>query len=343
MQGKLKNAAGKYVKAFSKPMFDIYMAVSYGSGVDIQESMIDKKKNLANVKRKKLVQWAQLCTTGRLDGELMQSEVYNTLGVCDESVYIELKEKYDNQTRNGSSVNVMNVINFAYPELYDIPSMDLDAASPFLENADTELKCINIAEKYETRRKLFDEYGWSEWIVPIYANSMQRGWKQEMGFTKPDRYTLNGEINCQQSCSEINGALVGVRFIDKGQKTGPAVKCESVLRKGGDEYVEDLANSGMSGSCPNDQETFLRDCFGGSCVDRLDEFAVECECQGWRKWIIADYKPRAMNWTEVRYLNKWDEMYGYDYNILYNGEVDCDRACKRTDDKVFYTGFLCKF
>ena len=69
-------------------------------------------------------------------------------------------------------------------------------------------------------------------------------------------------------------------------------------------------------------------------MDRLEEFAIECECQGWRRWLIADYEARDQNWTEIRYLNKWDREYGYDYNVLYNGQVSCDRACKRVDNKV---------
>ena len=31
-------------------------------------------------------------------------------------------------------------------------------------------------------------------------------------------------------------------------------------------------------------------------------------------------------------------MYGYDYNVLYNGEVGCDQACKRINDKAAVSG-----
>eukprot|EP01084_Bolivina_argentea_P135726 239116_1 len=322
---KADKLSGKYNKKFTHPTFDIYMGISYGTGIDIGQTIIDKKKQLANIKRKKLVQWAQLCETGKIL-ELKYSENEE----CEELTYVELKNKYTNQTMSN---NTVDVIEFSYPELYDIDDIYLDAASPFLDNAETEQKCINIADKYDKRRKLFDEYGWNEWIMPVYASDMQRGWKQEIGFTEPDVYRLNGEIDCRQSCNEINGELVGIRFVDKGQINGPAINCKSQL-KNSDEFVDDNG----ANNCPINSEEFLRDCFAGSCVDRLDEFAIECECNGWRKWVIGDYNARLQNHTEVRYLNKWDKMYGYDYNVIYNGEVSCVQACTRISDKAAVSG-----
>eukprot|EP01083_Nonionella_stella_P315638 1140735_1 len=308
---KTDKLRAKYAKMFTRPTFDIYMAVSYGVGVDVEESLMDKKAESANIKRKKLIQWAQLCQTGKI-AEIATDE-------CDEASYIFLQQKYRNQS-----------IALSYPQLYDIEAVHLDAASPFLQNAETEQKCINIADKYEKRRKLLEEYGWNTWITPVYANDAARGWTQDMAFAQPNVYSLNGEVDCQLTCKEINGALIGVRFIGKGQTTGPATQCESELRM---QFVD-----GGNALCPTDQETILRDCFSGSCVDRMDGFALECHCEGWRKWVIADYQPRLQNHTEARYLNKWNRMYGYDYNIIFNGEVRCDRACTRMDDGAAVSG-----
>lgn len=57
----------------------------------------------------------------------------------------------------------------------------------------------------------------------------------------------------------------------------------------------------------------------GSCEDLLEDLALECKCEGWSKWILADYQPTPANDTEMRRLQKWNRILGYDYDIIYNG------------------------
>ena len=98
-----------------------------------------------------------------------------------------------------------------------------------------------------------------------------------------------------------------------------------------------------SPSCPG--EEMLRDCYESTspCMTTMKELALECRCQGWTRWTIADYSPRPANGTETRHLRKWDRRVGYDYDILYNGVATCSSACSNIASSSKPTGvrFIC--
>ena len=95
---------------------------------------MDKKKKLHNIKREKSIQWTLLCAVGKLENVLIHRVTYNEINECNEQVHIELLNKH-----NGKSTSHINVTSsttkpfeLSYPELYEVPVIDLDPANPLL-------------------------------------------------------------------------------------------------------------------------------------------------------------------------------------------------------------------
>ena len=50
--------------------------------------------------------------------------------------------------------------------------------------------------------------------------------------------------------------------------------------------------------------TLLMECFGGKCIDDQDDFAIECECDSWVKWVVAVRSPTLCVCVHWRSINR---------------------------------------
>ena len=55
-------------------------------------------------------------------------------------------------------------------------------------------------------------------------------------------------------------------------------------------------------------KTLLMECFGGKCIDDEDDFAIECECQYWTKWVVAVWSLSNFlsHFGEYRIIDRFD-------------------------------------
>ena len=79
----------KVKKLFTKPSFDIFLALSSGVGRNTQQDLLDSKLKQLKLKKKRLHQWAQLCVLGKIP-EIQKRQLN-----CTAKSYHILKSEYD--------------------------------------------------------------------------------------------------------------------------------------------------------------------------------------------------------------------------------------------------------
>ena len=57
--------------------------------------------------------------------------------------------------------------------------------------------------------------------------------------------------------------------------------------------------------------------------------SIECHCQGYRKWNIAQYSALSAK-EAVNFLN-WNPRFGYDQDVLFNGYANCQDSCNQIE------------
>ena len=134
--------------------------------------------------------------------------------------------KYEN-TRKLKNIPPMPT----FPSLYNYELEDVAVDSEFLTDANSQSKCLLLASKFKMRQKLLSDYGWERWIMPPYETSVVQGWKPEEGWQDKD-LQMQGRVDCIETCHNITGSLTGIRWIEKGQTTGPATKCKEMIISG---------------------------------------------------------------------------------------------------------------
>lgn len=229
--GDLKEAGAKHfsdasgmtrakdlMKKMASTTFDIYMALSSGIRKDVGNAIVEKQKKEAHHKKMKLVRWQQACEASKIQapgncGDDFTDDVpVDDAEKCDEVLWTAIKKCHtETLKKEDSDAKEAELQKYSFPELYEVEDGDLDPDSPFLDEANEDVKCMAIAGIYEKRRKLFETFGKTTKIVAAYTLEMTKGWKQEDGF-KDANYALNGQVDCPKTCQGLNGWLSGVRF-----------------------------------------------------------------------------------------------------------------------------------
>ena len=244
----------------------------------------------------KLIRWQQACEAMLIFATPDYVESPVPAEDCNETTWTAIKRSHNATMHEEEAIRDAKLKIFTFPELYEVDDGDLDPASPFLDSANEDAECMAISGIYEKRRKLFEKYGETRSIPAVYVHDMAKGWTQDMGFAD-SKFKLNGQVDCGETCTAINGWLHGVRFMMKGvgkecnsqvvyEEEGPAF---TVDHRAEDQKMLDCPMFGFDTVEKAEQRAreFLQECFGGKCIDDQDDFAVECECQSWKRWVVA--------------------------------------------------------
>lgn len=253
---KANEKVEEVTRVFSEISFDIFLALSAGTGVNLQQNLLDSKIKKLKLKKKRIKQWSQLCILNKIP------EVRSQNLTCSQESYDKLKLQYEKASIGNSSESVAqpviplpasasgnNTGNQAtsysgkkrkynetvppmpkFPSLYNYDSQSAGQSSLFNDSDDGDSRCLLLEKKYRERLQLKTEYGWMKWIMPKYESAIDAGWRQENGW-KDKTLKMEGQVSCQDTCYDIDGSLTGIRWIQKGSGRGPAKKCSGTYKK----------------------------------------------------------------------------------------------------------------